>query len=126
MDDRHIGEASVARSGVPLRPRDFLTHVLLLDCRELGVFALAELSLSWRATCPALSLPGRIPLTSGFQNPFDHISLVGVFDAGDNPHPLATALADLGGDFPDFGDTRYLPASVGMRCSAARSVSDLR
>ena len=69
-----------ANSRFPVRPWDVLTHVLFLDCGKLGVFALEELSLPWRTTCPALSLPRRIPLVTLAQNPLDHVVLVGVVD----------------------------------------------
>ena len=92
------------RSRFAVCPWDVLTHVLLLDCGKLVVFALKELFLARWSSRSRLSNPGRIPLPAGSQDFFDHVVLVRVGDRGDDPHLLSTALADLGVDLPDFGD----------------------
>ena len=73
-----------ARSRFPVRPWDVLTHVLLLDCGKLGVFALEELFLARWSSRSGLSEPRRIPLPCAFENPLDDVVLVRVRDRRDD------------------------------------------
>ena len=102
----HKTRDSEARSGVgvPIRPRDFLTDVLFLNCGKLGAFAVEALSLARWSLRSTLSEARRIPLPCAFENPLDDVVLVRVIDGGDDSHPLATERANIGVDFPDFGD----------------------
>jgi hypothetical protein len=113
----HKTRDSEARSGVgvPIRPRDFLTDVLFLNCGKLGAFAVEALSLARWSLRSTLSEARRIPLPCAFENPLDDVVLVRVIDGGDDSHPLATGRAGLGVDFPDFGDK-----APSFFCEAAR------
>ena len=93
-----------ARSRFPIRPLDFLTHVLLLDRGKLGVFALEALSVERWSSRSGLSEPRRIPLPCAFENPLDDVVLVRVRDRRDDSHLLAAARAELGFDLPDLDD----------------------